>query len=300
MSDNQNKSYNNNISNSSRNEQGKIDTPLSRKKNNENFDYFTKLNSKFQGFDSKDFQKAQNSSKRFALNCNFDIMNSPSKKNIKNKNERLRNSNIIINNRERRKSYQAISIFKYKKEKDKDENLKVNKIKLRKTGEFFKPGNKEEKNTPFPKVSYGNVRNAFNDASPTPGVRSPVHHKQGSPTHSLEKKNNNKKPSFEIELKSIKRIGENTPRNIIMQKSKLVSIFQNHELTPKNILNYLCMCKEEENNIYVLNKFKNKLLSEEYLYILHINMFIFKEKFGCKSNLSQELLLEELYNDYLF
>ena len=98
----------------------------------------------------------------------------------------------------------------------------------------------------------------------------------------------------------MKKSGENSVKKINQQKRKLVSIFQNYELTPKNIFNYICLCKEDENNIYVLNKFKNKLLSEEYLYILHINMFIFKEKFGCKSNLQQELLLEEIYNDYLF
>jgi len=298
LNENQNKS--NFISNSSRNEPGKVDTPLSRKENIENFEYFTKLNSKFQDTNKKYYQKGKNSSKRLGLNYNFDFMNSPSKRNEKNKNDKIKNTNIMINNRERRKSHQAITIFKYKK--DKDEHLKGNKVKHRKTGEFFKlPENKEEKNIPlFPKNSYVNVKSFVNDVSQTPVIRSPVHHKQGSPIHNIEKKNNNKKQSFEIELKSAKRSGENSVRNLNQQKSKLVSIFQNYELTPKNIFNYICLCNGEENNIYVLNKFKNKLLSEEYLYILHINMFIFKEKFGCKSNLQQELLLEELYNDYLF
>ena len=47
----------------------------------------------------------------------------------------------------------------------------------------------------------------------------------------------------------------------------------------------------------MLNNFRQKLLSEELLYILHINMFIFKQRFGCKSNIEQNYLLEELYND---
>ena len=51
-------------------------------------------------------------------------------------------------------------------------------------------------------------------------------------------------------------------------------------------------------DIFILNSFRKKLLSEEYLYILHLNMFIFKQKFGCKSNLQQGQLLEEIYNDY--
>ena len=40
------------------------------------------------------------------------------------------------------------------------------------------------------------------------------------------------------------------------------------------------------------------LLSEEYLYILHLNMCIFKQKYGCKSNLQKGHLLEEIYNDF--
>ena len=47
-----------------------------------------------------------------------------------------------------------------------------------------------------------------------------------------------------------------------------------------------------------MNDFRKKLLSEEYLYILHIYMFIFKQKYGCKSNLEQIYLLEDLYNDF--
>ena len=236
------------------------------------------------------------------LNYNFDFMNSPSKRNEKNKNEKInKNTNIMIYNKERRNSHQAITIFKYKK--DKDEHLKGNKSKHKKAGEFFKlPENKEEKNMAlFQKNSYGNAKCFINEICQSPAIRSPVHHKQGSTFHNIEKKNNNnKKQSLELELKSKKKSVETLVKNINQPKSKLVSIFQNYEITPKNIFNYICLCKEDENNIYILNKFKNKLLSEEYLYILHINMFIFKEKFGCKSNLQQELLLEELYNDYLF
>ena len=210
----------------------------------------------------------------------------------------------MIKNKERRKSHQVINIFKYKK--DKDEHLKGNKSKHRKTGEISKLAeNKEEKNMHlFQKNTNGNERSLVNEVCQTPVIRSPVHHKQASPIHNIEKKininSNNKKQSFELELKNMKKSVDNSLRNINHRKSKLVSIFQNYELTPKNIFNYICLCKEDENNIYILNKFKNKLLSEEFLYILHFNMFIFKEKFGCKSNLQQELLLEELYNDYLF
>ena len=276
LNENQNKSNKNYIINSSPNEQGKNDTPLSRKEKFDNFQSPLKLNVKFQNLNKKYYQRGKNSSKRLGLNYNIDFMNSPIKRNEKNKNEKINQStNIMINNKERRKSHQVINIFKFKK--DKDEHLKGNKSKHRKAGEFTKLAeNKIEKNMPlFQKNSNGNDISFVNEDCQTPAIRSPLHHKQGSPIYNIEKKNNNnnnKKQSFELELK----------------------------ITPKNIFNYICLCKEDENNIYILNKFKNKLLSEEFLYILHFNMFIFKEKFGCKSNLQQELLLEELYNDYLF
>jgi hypothetical protein len=302
LNDNQNKSQNNYIINYSPYAPGKVDTPLSRKENVDNFEPPSKLNIKFQDLNKKYYQRGKNSSKKLGLNYNFDFMNSPSKRNEKNKNEKInKNTNIMIYNKERRNSHQAITIFKYKK--DKDEHLKGNKSKHKKAGEFFKlPENKEEKNMAlFQKNSYGNAKCFINEICQSPAIRSPVHHKQGSTFHNIEKKNNNnKKQSLELELKSKKKSVETLVKNINQPKSKLVSIFQNYEITPKNIFNYICLCKEDENNIYILNKFKNKLLSEEFLYILHFNMFIFKEKFGCKSNLQQELLLEEIYNDYLF
>ena len=73
---------------------------------------------------------------------------------------------------------------------------------------------------------------------------------------------------------------------------------QNIKWTPRLFFDYLCLCRiKEKNYVYILNKFRHKLLSEEYLYILHLNMFIFKQKLGCKSNLEKNNLLEELYND---
>ena len=110
----------------------------------------------------------------------------------------------------------------------------------------------------------------------------------------------NKHQSSDFETKSFKKSRENSIKNTnyYPQKSKLVRIIKNYHLSPKIILNYICLCKTYRNRIYILNEFRNKLLSEEYLYILHINMFIFKQKFGCKSNLQQVYLLEELFNDY--
>ena len=93
-------------------------------------------------------------------------------------------------------------------------------------------------------------------------------------------------------MSSIKNLNEQE------KNTRFIKIIQNNKITPKNICNYICLCKNKENSIYMLKNFRQKLLSEEYLYLLHINMFIFKQKFGSKSNLEQISLLEELYNYY--
>ena len=86
----------------------------------------------------------------------------------------------------------------------------------------------------------------------------------------------------------------NSPR-----QTRMTRIIQNINLSPTIIWYYLCICKNTNNNsINTLNKFRKKLLSEEYLFILHLNMFIFKQKYGCKSNMDKINLLEEFYNDF--
>ena len=86
--------------------------------------------------------------------------------------------------------------------------------------------------------------------------------------------------------------------NLIPKNEEFVDVIKNYRLSSKNLCYYICFCNTRGNSNYILNNFRKKMLSEEYLYILHINMFIFKQKFGCKSNLDQLYLLEELYNDY--
>ena len=81
--------------------------------------------------------------------------------------------------------------------------------------------------------------------------------------------------------------------------NRFSKIVQNIEWSPSTIFNFLCICrKSKKNGMYLLNILRHKLLSEEYLYILHFNMLVFKQKFGCKSNLEKISLLDELYNDY--
>ena len=122
-------------------------------------------------------------------------------------------------------------------------------------------------------------------------------YKKNSPV-SPHAKRRTKRQSSEFEAKSLKRNRMSSIKNINYQDNEFIKMIQNSNLSFRNIFNYICSCKARGKGIYFLNNFRQKLLSEEYLYILHINMFIFKQRYGCKSNLEQLYLLDELYNDY--
>ena len=117
------------------------------------------------------------------------------------------------------------------------------------------------------------------------------HYKRTAPLHKLMGKKIDK--DMISQNSKILKKSENS-----IKESKFVKIVQNIDLTQKMFWKYLCLCRDTNNNINILNKFRHKLLSEEYLYILHLNMFMFKQKFGCKSILEKINLLEELYNDF--
>jgi len=305
--------YNNNL--------GKSETPLSRNENSEHFNFFSKLNTKFQQDNNKIIPKGKQSSKRLKFNYHLDFLNHiMTKKTMqKNKNPKINKSTILLDNKERRRSGQKKHIFKNEKEKEKDKDkekeesdrYKYLKIKTKKTGNNLKSqATKVEKHLSLfsrnsmainnNTSSNNNNNKTYEYFSPTPIGRSFAEQsKRTSPVHN-ERKKMNKHQSSDFDSKSFKKSRENSIRNInyYPQKSKLVRIIKNYNISPKVILNYICLCKTYRNRIYILNEFRNKLLSEEYLYILHINMFIFKQKFGCKSNLKQVYLLEELFNDY--
>ena len=300
--------YNNNL--------GRIETPMSRNENSENLNFFSKLNAKFQQDNNKIIPKGKHSSKRLEFNYHLGFLNHiMTKKTIqKNKSPKINKSTILLDNKERRRSGQRKHLFKNEKEKEKEkeenDRYKYLKLKSRKTGINLKSqATKEEKHLSlFSRnsmannniISNNNYNKTYEYFSPTPIGKSFVEQsKRTSPVHN-ERKKMNKHQSFDFETKSFKKSGENSIKNINYspQKSKLIRIIKNYHLSPKIILKYICLCKTYRNRIYILNEFRNKLLSEEYLYILHINMFIFKKKFGCKSNLKQVYLLEELFNDY--
>ena len=69
-------------------------------------------------------------------------------------------------------------------------------------------------------------------------------------------------------------------------------------LTTETFLNYLCLCGTSKNNgVRRMRDFRKRLLSEEYIYIIHLNLLALKKKFGCKTMLDLKSLMEELYYD---
>ena len=298
--------YNNNL--------GRIETHLSKNENSEKFSFLSKLNNKFKQDNNKIIPKGKQSSKRLKFNYNLDFLNLIPKKLMQKKIQKINKSTILFDNKERRRSGQRKHIFKNEKEKEKEkeenDRYKYLKLKCRKTGINLKSQmTKEEKHLSlFSRNSMANNNTSSNhNYNKTYEYFSPARigrsfaeqSKITSPDHN-ERKKMNKHQSSDFEIKSFKKPIENSIKNTNYYpiKSKLVRIIKNYHLSPKIIMNYICLCKTYKNRIYILNEFRNKLLSEEYLYILHINMFIFKQKFGCKSNLKQIYLLEELFNDY--
>jgi hypothetical protein len=127
------------------------------------------------------------------------------------------------------------------------------------------------------------------------------HYKRIAPLYKFMGKKVDKEMGSESQSKNQKIERKKSIKAEISSKpeNKFSKIVQNIKWTPLIIFNYLCICRTSKSNgINLLKVLRHKLLSEEYLYILHFNMLVFKQKFGCKSNLEKMSLLEELYNDY--
>ena len=228
------------------------------------------------------------------------------------------NINIPVINKKRRKSHQARNTFRYDKDIESN-NYKSRKNKNKqKTGEFAKLPEKKKKRhlSVFSRNSniYNNHNNNKSFNIPLGENNSQIsqihlsknlmeHYKKINPLLKFMGKKLGKEAASrgsDPQSKSVKKDRTNSLRypNSI-QQTRMTRIIHNINLSPKIILNYLCFCKNTNNNsISILNNFRKKLLSEEYLFILHFNMFIFKQKFGCKSNMDKINLLEEFYNDF--
>jgi hypothetical protein len=216
-----------------------------------------------------------------SLNHRNDVLShSPNK----NKDKTNRITNITFDIKARRKSHQHVII---NDSKEKDERKA--KEKIRKTGVFLKLPEKHSErhlslfsrhsNFIYPSDKMLDNKSQKNDKNTVEHIKKT----------SIMRKRIKKNQSSELDSKNFRHFKNDT---------KFAKIIHNYKLYPKYIWGYLCLCKQSGNSVYILNDFRKKLLSEEFLYILHINMFIFKQKFGCKSTFEHSLLLEELYNDY--
>ena len=265
--------------------------------------------------------RAKKSSYKFGLNFNnFDFKSDlSSRKNTRlDKNTKIE-KNIRIDkytridkspnfklkdNKGRRKSFQPIN-NNYKKVKEEIDKYKDHKAKIKKTGIFLNlQDNKAKRHLSLfskPSVVPCNIYNNPNDKMFDNASQIRISNNIDSlnrktfPLNNIVVKKIKKNQSSEYEIKrekesSIKHSNYNYSNNF-------VKVIKNLQLTPKKFLDYICLCNHVS-DIFILDNFRKKLLSEEYLYIMHLNMFIFKQKYGCKSNLEQGHLLEEIYNDY--
>ena len=213
--------------------------------------------------------------------------------------------------RERRKSHQARNTFRDKENNDKKSSKNKNNLM---TGIFQIPiNNKKERHLSlFSRNSnlWNNNNKTFNlypwDNNSQNNLSKNLiqHYKKIHPLHKFMSKNIDKEKISQysdFNSKYLKKDLKNSFKfeHSFKQSNKLKKIVQKINCTPMIFWNYLCLCREKESNgINILNRFRRKLLSEEYLYILHLNMFIFKQKLGCKTHLDKINLLDELYNDY--
>ena len=266
-------------------------------------------------------QKNSNNSYKDSLsqNDNFFSFHPQGVLSWKNNRKNILNSNIITsldNIKRRRQSYHAGNILRREYEKDNDSELnKMNKRRTRrKTGVFNNPVNKirERRLSLFSNNSNINNNNAcennklfsiypYESYSQNTLSRNLIEHYKKKGMNKIKDKKNEKEirsPSSEIRSKNQKKENKSSLKFESNKNNNKFKMFENIEWTPRMLWDYLCLCRtKEKNDINILNKFRQKLLSEEYLYILHLNMFIFKQKLGCKSYLDKNNLLEELYND---
>jgi hypothetical protein len=95
-------------------------------------------------------------------------------------------------------------------------------------------------------------------------------------------------------------------KNIIQSKLKRMlpenkqdtyfDIILEKKLNFANFLRFICTCfKNNGNKIYFLYNFRNKLLSEEHLYRVHINLFLLEKIFQIDE--AYKLNTNELYNN---
>ena len=252
-----------------------------------------------------------------------DLRHSLSKKNrISKEKDKTNNTNIqtnIENNKKRRrKSHQAMNTLRRKNSNDnpnENESYMQKSYVVKKSAKKInqKPSDKNKERHLSLFSRYSNLLNnskyyndnrtiqfyPYDNSSQINLPKNLIeHYKRIGPSQKFTGKKLDK-DMISQNSKNMKKKNSVKYMNSLKEKeNKFAKILQNIRWTNSLFLKYLCLCRENDNNINSLNKFRHKLLSEEYLYILHLNMFMFKQNYGCKSLLEKMNLLEELYNDY--
>ena len=296
---------NKNIILSSINDSELKDTPISPINNIDKFpspNFFSKINTKI-----LDSSKVNISDKNNYFQNNFN----KKEENIENKDNKGKKNSCIIFDNDRIKSRQSRINPKSEKNINDDSN-RLKKAKYRKTNIFLKlPYKPQRRLSLFSKSSVNNDNSEKNNDKNNGKVSSRFGKSfieqnnkiQPITNTNIVKKNINRQSlEFDTNTKNKKKC-KTSIKNVSCQETKndfnnnFIKAIQQYKLTKKIICNYICLFNNRENNIYMLKNFRQKLLSEEFLYIMQINIFIFKQKFGCRSHLEQPELLEELYND---
>ena len=269
-------------------------------------------------------QKNKRSSLKDNYSQNDCYMRKSSKKNNKKNILMEKYNKIYINEstnniKRRRQSYQQRNTFRKEYENDNEsQKSKYKNKRRRRTGVFNMAieKNRERRISLFSKNSnifYNNAEennnksinfSHYDNFSQNNLSRNLIeHYKKNIPMNQIMSKKEKEiiSPGSELRSKNQKRDNKSQIKNENTNKqiNQFTRIIQEINWTPKSFWSYLCLCRlKEKDGINILNKFRHKLLSEEYLYILHFNMFIFKQKLGCKSYLEKTNLLEELYNEF--
>ena len=254
---------------SSYNDSERKDTPTSHIDKFKTPNFFSKINTKIQDY-------SKTGKKTSFKNLNYQAL---TKTEEKNNNCKENKQTFITFDKERRKSNQTR--FNQKSLKEAIDNYKSRRPKTRKTGAFLKlPENKSVRHLSlFSKFSINNYNSLYyndkNYGNVSPTIRKSFLEQYKKTYHicPIAHKKSKKRQSSEFETKSIKKNKLTSIKNLNYQDNtnKFIEIIQNNKITSKNICNYICLCNNKENSIYILNNFRKKLLSEEYLYILHIN-----------------------------
>ena len=79
-------------------------------------------------------------------------------------------------------------------------------------------------------------------------------------------------------------------------KEQFISNYIGKKIDNFDIIKYLFICNgKNENKLYLMNSFRNKLLSEEHLYKSHINLFLLQKIFQIEETYKFDF--KELYDN---